>query len=289
MTDFTLSELLQGAYSELGMANISKATGGTTTTVVDTTLSGKYRGSLWKDGAIFVVRDAGGANAAPEGEYERISAYVNNTTTFTVDSAFSAALASGDVYMYVDNTYPLQQMIQLANEGLRSLDMLDLTDITTITMADEQKEYAGAVAWKRSKPLKIYRATDDDTNSYDWEEITDWDYDSADAGSTPLIIFKQQYPTTYTTVKIKYRDLHPKVFDYDDTIREEVHPEVAKWATVVKALRWRFGSEGGGDETVIEQINEAKDALQRALNRHEVVHSDEGTTVKSIELDFDRP
>jgi len=44
----------------------------------------------------YVFNDAGGAGAAPQGETRTISAYNNATGEFTVSSAFTAAIASGD-------------------------------------------------------------------------------------------------------------------------------------------------------------------------------------------------
>src|SRR3990167_4855959 len=118
---FNLSELLQRMYRELGQLNLAKATGGSTTTVVDSTLSGKFSDGFMVDGALFIVRDAGGASAAPEGEFNRLSAYVDSTTTFTVDTAFTTAPASGDLYGYASQLFPLQQAIQAANDGLMLL------------------------------------------------------------------------------------------------------------------------------------------------------------------------
>lgn len=289
MTDITLSNIIQASYNALGVSNISTATAGTTLTIVDSKLASQWTNNQWKNGYAIIVRDAGGASAAPEGEYRRISAYSNSTYTFTVDTAFSVTPAVGDTYMYVDDTYPLLSMIEFVNDGLRSLDMLDLTDLTTITMAEEKTEYAGAVAWKRSIPWKIERATTSDTNDYRWKEVTDWDYNSAAAGSTPLILFKQQYGVTYTTVKIHYKDLHPILDTFSDKLREEVHPELAKWATVVKALEWRFASGEADDDTFIQQMNNAQAKLAQAMVRFPVVSSEENVTAKTIELVFNRP
>ena len=288
MTDFLLTNLLQNASKTLGAWNSSTATGGTTSTVVDSSQAGsKWKNNQWKDGVLFIVRTTDGA--APQGEFNRISAYDNATYTFTVDTAFTAAPGAGDVYAFIDSEFNKTALIEFANDGLRSLDMLDLTDITTISIASEQKEYAGAVDWKRSKPWKIERATSTDTNAYGWKEISDWDYNSSAAGSTPLILFKQQYNTSYPTVKIHYKDLHPAVTTYSSKIREEVHPEIATWATVVKALEWYSAANSGQDDYVAQRLNDARTELDRAKVRHPIPRSEEGVQAKTIELVFSRP
>ena len=287
MTDFTLSELLQKSYQSLGQANYSKATGGTTTTIVDTTQASAWTNNQWKNGAAFIVRDAGGANAAPELEFNRISAYDNATTTFTVDTAFTSAPASGDTYMFVDSTFPLRLMIELANSGLRSLGMLELTDITTITAAAEQTEYTGAVAWKRSRPFRVEKARDTDTNDYNWKDIMDWDFETDAAGSTPTIIFKEQFDTSATTVKVWYRDLHPLLTAYNSKVREEVHPEVAVAATVAKAVEWYVGANSGQDDFWNQRLSDARRELERAKMEHK--QPMETLRGKTINLNFARP
>lgn len=282
MTDFLLTEALQRTARGLGVDNKSAATGGTTTTVVDTSQKSRWQNNAWKEGCLIITKTTDGA--APEGEFRRISGYVNSTTTFTVGTAFSVAPASGDQYMFFDTTYPYLQMIDFINDGLRSLDLLDLTDITTITIAGEKTEYAGAVAWKRSKPWKIERATDTDTNDYGWVVIPDWEYESAAAASTPLIIFKRQYSTTYTTIKVHYRDLHPIVDAYDDEIREEVHPELCVKAAVLKGLEWAVQTNQGEQESLNQLLFDARNEYDRALVRHPVTRSKPTKTAKTIEM-----
>ena len=106
---FTLSNLLVGAFQGLGQMTIgNKATGGSTTTVVDSTQANTARDNAWKNGAMFITRDAGGASAAPEGQFQRISAFTNSSGTFTVETAFSTAVAAGDIYGYTSPYYPLR-------------------------------------------------------------------------------------------------------------------------------------------------------------------------------------
>lgn len=75
----------------------------------------------------FVMRDAGGAGAAPQGEMQSITAYVSATGTFTTE-AFSEAVAVGDEILII---HP-----RLADIGQRSdaATADDLSDITTTSI-----------------------------------------------------------------------------------------------------------------------------------------------------------
>src|SRR5688500_61890 len=100
-TDFQLTHLLQKAYRRLKVARTSTATGGSTTTIVDTKLA-DYLGDSNEDdvlngGSVIIVKDT--AVAAPEGEFSRISDYDDAGTITT--STLTAAVASGDTYMYI--------------------------------------------------------------------------------------------------------------------------------------------------------------------------------------------
>src|SRR3990167_10690202 len=152
---FTLSNLLQSMYKELGQLKLRRATGGGTTTVIDTTLLGLLTDETPKDGTMFIVRDAVGASAAPEGEFARISSYVDLTTTFTVDATLTAAVASGDTYGWASSRYPLDMMMQMEKDGLRALGDVPLVDITTLDTAASQTEYDYAVTWKRVEPYRV--------------------------------------------------------------------------------------------------------------------------------------
>lgn len=269
MTDFLLSELLQRTYRKLGVLNVSKVDStSSTTTIVDSKQASKWKNNQWKDGTAIIVRTTDAA--APEGEFNRISLYDNATYKFTVDTAFTAAPESGDTYAFCDSTYPLHIMIELANDALQNLGLLDLVDTSTITIASEKTEYAGAAAWKRSKPIRIEVARDTDTNDYRWLDINDWDYVPAAAGSTPLIIFKQQYTTAYPTVKVWYRDLHPEITTYSAKIREEIHPALATAALTVEALTWYDRANSGQDEALRQTLNAAVNELERAKVAHPI-------------------
>src|SRR3990172_2783680 len=261
ITAYSFSEMLQDMYAKLGVLRETVATGGSTTTAVDSKLGDLGEDDDWKDGTLFVVRDSGGAAAAPEGEFERISGYTNASGTFTF-AALSVAVASGDTIAYTDDQVPLYQAKRLANEGLQRIGDVDLADTTTLDSASDQKEYTMSLPWKR-RPKKIeIQTTTGDANRNDWKILTDWDFSPAASGSTGLIIFKLQ-PTAERDLKIWYEGRHKRLVEFSDPVNEAINPELASHAGYLMMLRWLNNQRRGEDQYLVEQLNSAEVEFDR--------------------------
>src|SRR3972149_6509131 len=116
---FVLSNLLQQSFIRLGQANISTATGGATTSVVDSKQVGLHGDNAWKDGACIIIRDVAGLSAAPETEIALVTAYPDSTGTFT--SAIPAFIHAQRGLRHIGQTVrvvPLQTLRELANSCL---------------------------------------------------------------------------------------------------------------------------------------------------------------------------
>jgi len=261
---FTLSNLLVEAYKELGQLTVSTATGGSTSTVVDSKQAGIHGDNSWKEGGVFILRDAGGASAAPEGEFKRCSAFTDSTGTFTVESVFTTSPASGDTYGFVSEYYPLFTMMELANAALFSLGDIPLVDTTTLTTVASQTEYTAAVAWKRRPPYRVdIQTITSDSNNNLWRTTHDWEYVPATAGSTGVIVFGEQ-PAIGRKLRIWYRDVHPMLTAYNSTIYEGFAPNVVQWAFTVKALEWQNARSGGSEGFLLDKMNKAEQKLAEA-------------------------
>ena len=66
---------------------------------------------------IYILQDAGGAQAAPEGEWRKITNYVEATGTFTTE-AFSAAVATDDYFMVVKDEFIVKHWERQAEASL---------------------------------------------------------------------------------------------------------------------------------------------------------------------------
>lgn len=232
----TLSQICAQAWRECGLLIDIKATGGSTTTVVDANSRFTSDNALI-NGTAIVIRDAGGASAAPEGEMQRISDYVASTTTFTVDTAFSAAPATGDSVGLAKPSIPMTQMIQAVNDGLRDLGWIDTLD-STLTYDTSVTQYALPVGLKTSDLVDVLIQTDSTTN--DWTSIKgSARIEEAAAGSTGLLYLRNvQFGYDGATMKVIYAGYHPTLAIFSDKVAECIPRSLAVSAAIDKALTW---------------------------------------------------
>jgi hypothetical protein len=122
----TLFDLTLELARILGTVREGVATGGSTTTIVDT-VARTEDDDAFNGGTAWITYDAGGAGAAPQGEYQIVSDFTASSDTITT-AAFSAAIASGDRYAVAGLRYPLDLLIQKINE---SFGVIEKTDTST--------------------------------------------------------------------------------------------------------------------------------------------------------------
>jgi len=262
---FNLSRLLQDTYRKLGQTDTFLATGGSATTIVNSSFKEKYQDDDLTGWSAFVTRDAGGASAAPEDEFRLVSIYSESTWTITVAPAFSVAPAVGDRITLANGIFPVEEMIQLANMTLEELGDFTFPE-TSLTTVDGQKEYAIALGTKR-KIIRIEIA--DDADDSGWKELQPFRYTivPATAGSTGLLVFNEE-PVPNRSLKIWYRGSHPYVTDYDDIILEYIHPTLAVNGLAVAALEWFNSRISGSEDYWLAKLNDARREFDIAKITH---------------------
>ena len=267
MTYF-LWQLLRDAYQELGQLQVAQATGGTTTTLVDSQLSGG-RDDDWNGGTVIVLDDAGGAGDAPEGEFAVVTDYEDTSGTLMIDT-LTAAVAAGDTYGLANALYPLRQMIELANLALKGLGDILQVDTVTLTTAAGQTEYSAAAAWQRRPPIRVDIQTNtNDADDNRWEIVRGWEFVPAAAGSAGLIGFRTQ-PTAGRKLRVWYLGAHPRLEAYDDPIHESIVETLAAAAVVEKALLWQVSRLDGQNDFLLQRLNDARSALEQARQQHPI-------------------
>ena len=270
-TQLQLTHLLQRVYRKLGGTFLTTATSGSTTTAADTklvdVLGDGNADDAYNGGTLIVVRDAGGAGAAPEGEFSRISDYTASTFLFTLNSTLTAAIGAGDTFLFALQDYPLTTMIEIVNDALSYLGDLPLLD-TSITTAANQTEYTLPVAVKRDELLFVeIQGQTTDANDNQWEPVRHWRTVPAAAGSAGTLIIPQ-FAAGYT-VRLTYVGRHPLVTAYADPISENIHPDLAVASVVAHALAWINVQQGASEERV-QRENKAWNDLDRALAMHPI-------------------
>ena len=97
----TRNALFKRFLRETGLGTYGTATGGSSSTLDDTTRlkSTQLSANDWQGGWLRVGKDAGGAGAAPENEHQPITAYDPTTNgRITFNPTVTAGIASGDEY-----------------------------------------------------------------------------------------------------------------------------------------------------------------------------------------------
>lgn len=126
--------ILDRALREGGFGEYGTATGGSTSTITDTTFlaSSQYVDDEWVGAWARISKDAGGAGAAPEAEIRPITNSVASTGVLTVDPVFSAAVVSTDSYQIWRNLHPqrvLDTLDQILAEECYLPDWTLLTEV----------------------------------------------------------------------------------------------------------------------------------------------------------------
>lgn len=269
MAEYELGDIVRDVYMEMGELRIFTATGGSTTTAEDTKLTGKdIDDETYIGGAILVLLDSAGAGGAPEKEFSVISDNIDDGTdvTFTVQDAFTSAIASGDRIGFTRSTFPLEVVIESINRGLVMLGDFDLVDKTTLDTASSKKEYVQSVVWKRRPPtlIEVAKRTGD-SDDHSWEELVDWRVEPSAPGSTGLIVFDGQPLPTGRDLRIWYVNQHPRVNVYSDNINALIHPELATAAAVFKLSQWDLRRSGVDEDNARSWMNASGTSLELAL------------------------
>lgn len=256
---FTLGDAVRDVLTELGQLSEGVATGGSTSSVVDSGLGGSN--DDWNGGTVLISHDAAGA--APEGQFAIVTDYAADTGTLScATDSFTVAPAAGDVYGVCTVYYPLRQIIRSINRALMSLGDIPQVDTTTLTTAAGQTEYTASVAWKRRPPFRVDIQTNSDSDDNAWNTLYDWEYVPATAGTTGKIILKGQ-PSSGYYLRIWFADRHSAVNTYSDVIYEGLPPELVVWKSLYHALIWQHGRSQGEDAAVAQMLNKAEQMLLR--------------------------
>lgn len=257
-------EVLYDTLWEAGLLNqVGQATGGSTTTVVDTILS--LDTDVKANGSILIFETTDGL--APQGEIKRVASNTANTYT---TAAYSAAVGAGDLYAYIAKDFNVYELLPMINIALRNkVPPIGLKD-TSITTAASQREYALPTAVKEGSIRAVYEQTNTgDSNDNQWAARYDWEVHPAAANSTGLLVFQKQ-PTSGRTIRIDYIGRHPKITAFTDYLHESVRPELFK-----AALKFTLDSSRN-EEAIASQdgyrdlYNAARDEWNEALLRYPV-------------------
>jgi hypothetical protein len=270
-----LTGVLQQLFRRLGGV-VTTATDGSETLAIDT----KFEEALGEGnvddflngGTLIVVQDAGGANAAPEGEFSRIEDYDSSTQGITLDTALSAAIATGDKFMYIGNDFPLYDMVEVVNDALRYIGEIPVKD-ESITTAEGQTEYTLPVAIKGKEILDVeFQSNTDDADDNQYYPVEGWKPIPITPGTSGVLVLPQ-LPAGHK-IRVTYVGIHPRVDAFDDYINEHLHPDFVHACVFAHAVQWKNDQnavQGAPDNALLGLEQKAWSQFDRARILHPVV------------------
>ena len=217
---------------ELGIIEESTATGGTTTTLIDTVMRTEAD-DYWNQGTVWIIKDVGGAGAAPEGSYAVISDFDNGSNTATIGTI--VAPASGDTYVIAHRKYKLGDLIAAVNRAIRDVPQIITEDLTSVDTAAAQTEYTlpTGINTKNMEVWLEWNISDADDNQ--WYRVRNCYIQKTAGGTADTLVFPEQPPYP-RDVKLVYMAPHAKLVDYDDKLDEDIRYERVIYRAAVHAL-----------------------------------------------------
>lgn len=227
----------------------STATGGSTSTVVDSSIfqpsnhfSDDPKGTLWLKLATVASKVITG----------------HTTTTLTFSPAQAGAVVAGDRYAAAPGHYPKYALIQAINAALAEMGKLPYQ--AQITPTAEKETYTvsdNAVFAEEIIGVQIGNAS---TSPYAWMPHYRWRQEYTGTGPAMALIFDEgSEPQNTYPMLIYYRTIHPEVKLDSDVIHPSVHPDRLKWEAAVHALRWKYQRTKQDDPAQVALLNEAQD------------------------------
>lgn len=262
MAAYNLFDLTYRVARELGFVWEGVASAGSVATTVDT-YAGMYPDDWFNYGTLWLLYDAGGASAAPEGEWARVTDFTQSSGTIAHDT-LSAAVAAGDRYAVAPRKWSREIMVQQINLALQEI-LIPYEDFATITTADSQLEYALPAAILDER-IEVYIQTNlNDTDMYGWLQVHDWYIRETGTGSQKLLCFRNQ-PISGRLLRLVYYLPHPALNARTDKMREGVSLERVVLGAAVRCTQWLQSVPGTVDPDLPRRLSE----LQSRLEMHKI-------------------
>lgn len=258
----TLFDLTLDLARLLEIASEGTATGGSTSTIADT-YERTEDDDYWIGGSAWITYDAGGAGAAPQGEYSFISDSAITGGVITLRSTLTAAVAAGDRYAVATARYPLYLLIQKVNECLGNIEK---TDITTITTAASQLEYSLPSDCMDLHQVWI-QTNSSDSNANEWQPFNDYYVQKSATGTANILVFKRQFASGYA-VKLVYKPYHSTLRAATDKLDDSINARQIVHDAAVRCALWRKAKVGDSDNSINDLLNFYQNLSQQVKNEN---------------------
>ncbi|NMC80190.1 MAG: hypothetical protein GYA59_12575 [Chloroflexi bacterium] len=241
----TLAEMMLETARVVGNVFESTATGGSTTTLVDTRLQAEA--DFYRDGTLWVLD---GDNA---GLCDVVTSFLENT--LTIESTLTDAIVAGNSYAVADGKFPKRMLKQAILASLTKEKVMKINSSLSVTADTEDYALPTGVSDVRRVEVATTASGSYEIN-YFWREM-----------DGRLYFMKGKEPKTAgRTIRLYYAALHGTIGD-SDAINDAIDLNLLKWRGVVHLYRNYMQRMYKDEPQIIDLLNEAKVNEAQALAR----------------------
>ena len=261
----TLFNAVLDLANELAILRVSTATGGSTTTIIDTKRTESV--DAFNGGTAFIITDAGGASAAPEGEWSRITDWNATSKTATID-AVTAAVASGDTYGFATGAFPLDVLISAINHEIVKYKQ-PLWDLTSLDITSAQSEYTLPVGIRAENLVGVFESTVDDADDGKWVELN-WHVRAAATGSQHTLVIDTRNVSASNDIGLLYMSNLTPLYLATDVIDDVVPMARILPSAAAHARMIRMSTYGSSNEAELALLRMHREDAQLARLENQV-------------------
>jgi hypothetical protein len=240
--DQTLFSITYELAKILGNVVDGTATGGGTTTLIDTAAFDAEADDYWNNGTIWIHS---GVNAS---KTAIITNWDNASKTWTFDPALAAVVATV-TYSVATADYPRYILRQAVNRALKEMGSVEDVN-TALSTTSNTETYTLPTGVSNIKRVEI--GINSSTPIYYYVHSHWYEKDG-------LLWFDPGYmPDAGYTIRLTYAPLTVTTLDSDTaTFSDLIHPDAVIWAAAVFALRWRLQKTQDNEPERVRYMNEA--------------------------------
>jgi len=250
--------------TRLGAVRVSTATGGSTTTVVDTVARTESDDS-WNGGTVWIIDGSAGATDAPTGEWARVTDFVNSTSTLTIE-AVTAAVGATDTYAVASGRYPLDVLRTAINNELVRYK-IPLYDTTSLDVIANQSEYTLPAGIYYHNLRGVYEGINDDSNDNRWAPVN-FHVLGASSGSQHTLVIDSRNVTVGNDLMLEYVSELTPLYTASSTIDPIIDMDLILDAAAFNAEVIRQRTYASGNDLDMEMMKWLREDAQIARMKH---------------------